>query len=485
MMETKRVSPTNRWAFSCAIAVVVLSLEPAVRSTCAQSDRKGFTTSVWQLDSKGNLVRVVMLSGMQVVREDPLFALLRPAMSEELEIVPDQERDLRRLRGRMLKWREKATTSLLRLMSGDPKARATAGAMVAELEEERNTLVKDAKEILLPFQVRRIEELRCRHAILVSGWNADVIEKQFSEVAFEGGELRRAIGAVAGQKESLSQDFTRDYAELMEKTRETMGAGQWQRLVMLVGEPAKWVAPSYGIVVSQLDDVGRRVSRSSDVVRECAESASGFQSDISGAVTLAKYGSAAGVLLLAILPESDRYGNLRGLPGTGELVTPQEMELQKKQLEEKARRAMDLYQAGASQVEDLLKDFQEILADYSVWALEKQLKALDAESRAEYVRALRRRTVEQRGLHWCLVHGELGRAVGLSDSERTRLKELARDELSKWVAASRRQEDRLWSLFLAELSFGHRQQCKQKLGKSPHELPGLPMLSLAPAARQQ
>ncbi len=35
------------------------------------------------------------------------------------------------------------------------------------------------------------------------------------------------------------------------------------------------------------------------------------------------------------------------------------------------------------------------------------------------------------------------------------------------------------------LSFGHRQQCKQKLGKSPHELTSLPMLSLAPAVGQQ
>ena len=39
-------------------------LDSTVRSTSAQSDRKSFTTSVWELASKGHLVRGVMPSGM-------------------------------------------------------------------------------------------------------------------------------------------------------------------------------------------------------------------------------------------------------------------------------------------------------------------------------------------------------------------------------------------------------------------------------------
>jgi hypothetical protein len=473
----------DRITIAARLFFAVLASFPLAGAAGAQEEIPGIgACREITVDPAHRLRSVVAPDTVDTLERQRFDWLRSDGVRAELELADAQVQSVKGLQrrlGAIDRYRREIVLSSMR--DEDPAKRSAIGK---KMTDECEGLRRDIEEVLLPAQSRRLSQLRNRKTVLELGLEEALIDELPARINLNEEESEKLRLCFNELRVSSETERLKHHQQLAEDVRRVLTKRQREWLAAEVGEVERYLAPSLEVLYCQMRQEAPQIDPSDTSLEELTKVPEHYRMNFTGALEPWDERGRDRFKRFRSMCFDGAYGDLEfvrsqiaaaAMP-SGELL--RELSLLRGKMAQYKQQVLDgtLAFEKSTQLADIAID------EFTKWRLDEFVGELVPHQRAELDRMILRRLIAVRGLPACLRDGSLGKALEVTDDQRSQIAKVASQRAESIDRAARLMETKIWSEVKMRMDEDSQGKLDELIGSMSPNLTGCPDLLLRRAS---
>ena len=339
--------------------------------------------------------------------------------------------------------------------------------------------------MLLPFQWRRLRQLQTRNVIREWGLELCLRGRFGKGLELTDAQIGKIVEDLKKCRLEALEARMKQNEEIVEEVLDVLTAKQQMVLKTIIGNLQKFMTPSLELMVFQMGDASESKAKFASNLEELRRSSRGFYLRPDGSLMVHKANAAMALDGFIWLCNGKYYGDAEFVSFQHvAILTPDQTEEQKrKELIARMEEIQEKLTSGEVSLEDGMPQMLKVYEEFGDWRFSRFLGKLEKEFLPDQLDLVKviilRRLISQRGIHACLINGELGKILKVTKGQTRRLRDAAGNRKEKLADLCRQLEESTWNKVKQHLDPKQKSELAKSIGTQPKKLSAAPEFLLS------